>query len=200
MKIEIKNRYNNSILFSYECENNTILKTLLKGLEKGANLHSAYLIDADLSGANLCGANLHSAYLIDADLSGTDLRGANLIDANLSNANLSNADLRGADLCGADLCGADLRGADLRGANLSNADLRGADFKNAIIPIYCKWNVSVINQEIIKIGCKKKTIKEWVEWFENSNEIFETKRDSDDFKKIRAMFYAHKAYIETLNN
>ena len=64
--------------------------------------------------------------------------------------------------------------------------------------MYCNWNFSIINQEIIKIGCKEKSINEWVEWFENSDETFETSRDTSDFKRIRAMFYAHKAYLENL--
>ena len=58
--------------------------------------------------------------------------------------------------------------------------------------------MSIINQKIIKIGCKEKIIDEWVEWFENSDEVFQTNRDTDDFKRIRAMFYAHKAYVENL--
>ena len=213
MKIEIKNRYNNSILFSYECEENTILVTLLEGIEKGANLHGANLHGADLEGAdllfanlhraNLEGANLHGANLEDADLEGANLHLANLEGANLHRTNLHLANLHGANLHRANLEGANLRGvslhgANLHGANLHRANLEGANLKDAIIPIYCKWHVSIINQEFIKIGCKEKTIKEWVEWFENSNEVFQTNRDTDDFKRIRAMFYAHKTYIENL--
>jgi hypothetical protein len=81
MKIEIKSIYG-SVLFEYDCESNSILKSLLKAVESGANLREANLRVADLRGANLRVA---------------DLREANL---------------RGADLCGADLCGADLCGAD----------------------------------------------------------------------------------------
>ena len=47
MKIEIKSIFG-SVIFEYECENNTMLKTLLKSLES----------DANLGGANLRGANL----------------------------------------------------------------------------------------------------------------------------------------------
>jgi len=93
--IEIKNRFDNSVIKSIE-------------VEDGANLSGANLSGADLRGANLSGANL---------------RGANLSGANLSGADLSGADLRGADLSGADLRCADLRYANLSGANLRGADL-----------------------------------------------------------------------------
>ncbi|NES04920.1 MAG: low-complexity protein [Okeania sp. SIO2F4] len=112
----------------------------------GKFFRSAYLILADLSGADLSDANLILADLSDADLSGADLiladlsganlsdadfSGVNLIDANLSAANLSGADLYGADLSAANLSGADLYGADLSAANLSGADLYGADLSAA---------------------------------------------------------------------
>ena len=71
------------------------------------------------------------AYLINANLSGADLRGANLSGADLSGANLRGADLRGANLRGADLSGANLSGANLSGANLRGADLRGANLRGA---------------------------------------------------------------------
>ena len=84
MKIQIKNRWNGSVIFETDA----------------ANLCQAILI-ALKSRADLRGANLRDADLCDADLCGADLRGANL----------RGADLCGADLCGADLCGANLRGA-----------------------------------------------------------------------------------------
>ena len=106
-KIEIKSIYGD-VLFSYECEDNTIKTTLINAIKSGA----------DLSGADLSGADLFGA-----DLSRADLSGANLSRAYLSGANLSGADLSGADLSGAYLSGADLSGADLSGAYLSGADL-----------------------------------------------------------------------------
>ena len=115
MKIQIKNRYNNSILFETDAE--TI----------GAAILAAVAAKADLSGANLRSANLRSANLSDADLSDADLSGADLRSADLRSANLSGANLSGADLRSADLSGADLSGANLRSANLSGADLRSAD-------------------------------------------------------------------------
>jgi uncharacterized protein YjbI with pentapeptide repeats len=122
-KIEIKNRWDDSVIKTVE-------------VEDGASLSGANLIDADLSGANLSGADLSGANLSDADLSDADLRranlsGANLSGADLSGANLSDADLSDADLSGANLSDADLSDADLRRASLSGADLRRASLSGA---------------------------------------------------------------------
>ena len=159
MKIQIKHSFNSSILFEYECENNTIKKTLIQGVKTGANLQGA-----DLYGANLYGA---------------DLRGANLYCA---------------DLQGANLYGANLRGASLEGANLEGANLYGAN-----LPLFSKWNTSIINNKILKIGCKKMTIDEW-DLFFASEEEFETKRGTAEFKQIEAMYLAYKAYVTHLNS
>ena len=125
-KIEIKDRYDRHVIFSYECKDNTIAITVCEAVKGGAYLRDAYLRDADLRGADLRGA-----YLGDADLRGADLRGAYLRDAYLGGA-----DLRGAYLRGADLGDAYLGGADLRDANLGGAYLGGA--KNIpFIPMAC---------------------------------------------------------------
>jgi len=100
MKIEIKNRYDSDVLFSFECENNTIKKTLLEGIKQGA----------DFSYADLSCANLEGLYLHGADFSYADLSCANLSCADLSCADLSCANLSGANLSGADFSCADLRG------------------------------------------------------------------------------------------
>jgi hypothetical protein len=106
MKIQILNRWNSSILFEHDCEENSIKITVLAAIKVGANLCGANLCGANLCGANLCGADLRGA-----DLRGADLRGANLYGA----------DLRGANLYGANLYGADLYGADLRVKNPPNS-------------------------------------------------------------------------------
>ena len=105
-KIEIKSIFG-KLLFEFECENNTVKKTVEKAIESSADLSSADLSFADLSFANLRFANLRSA----------DLRSANLRSADLSFANLRYANLRSADL----------RYADLSFANLSSANLSYAD-------------------------------------------------------------------------
>ena len=80
-KIEIKSIFG-KLLFEFECENNTVKKTVEKAIESSANLSYANLSYANLSYANL--------------------RYANLRYANLSSANLSYANLSSADLCYAD--------------------------------------------------------------------------------------------------
>jgi hypothetical protein len=146
LKIEIKNRFTGKILFEFETENNTTLKTLKQAVAQkkdltGADLTGAYLRGADLTGADLTGADLtgaylrgaylRGAYLTGADLTGADLRGADLTGAYLRGADLTGADLRGAYLTGAYLRGAYLRGAYLTGADLTGADLTGADLTGA---------------------------------------------------------------------
>ena len=84
MKIEIKNRFNGSVIF--ECE----------ALNIKAALEIAVSKKVDLGGANLGGANLRGANLRGANLGGANLRGANLGDANLGGANLRGAYLGGA--------------------------------------------------------------------------------------------------------
>ena len=99
MKLSILSRFNASILFEYEAEENSLKITL----------QAAVKTDADLRGADLYGANLRGANLDGADLYGADLDGANL---------------RGADLDGADLYGANLYGADLDGEKLVKTPLQ----------------------------------------------------------------------------
>ena len=199
IKIEIKNRFTGGVIFTYEKENATIKDAVLQALKESTNL-----LDANLRGADLRGANLYGADLYGADLRGADLRDCNLRGADLYGANLLDANLRGADLYGANLRGADLYGADLRDCNLRGADLRGAklrDAKNkeeAYIPIFCKWSHS-IKGDNIQIGCKVKSIEEWDSFF-NSDETYSTKRNTEDFKQIQAVYLAYKAYLTHLKS
>ena len=121
---------------------------------------------------------------------------ANLEGANLEGANLRGADLEGADLIGANLRGAYLERADLRGANLREANLRGADLRGAKMPIFCKWSYSIIDLSEISIGCETRSLLGWEEFFEPENEeVIETPRESEEFKRVQATFLACKAYI-----
>ena len=131
MKIEIKSRFSLEVLFSHECEDNSVAITLAAAINAKANLRSADLRSADLGGADLYGANLGGANLYGADLYGADLYGADLRSANLYGANLRSADLRSANLRSADLRSANLRSADLYGANLYGANLYGANLGGA---------------------------------------------------------------------
>ena len=117
----------------------------------------------------------------------------NTIKETLEQAIKENANLRSANLRGANL-----RSANLRSANLYNANLRGAKNKEtAILPIFCKWSYG-IKGDLIIIGCKQKTIEEWDIWF-NSNEEYSTRRNTDDFKQIEAVYNSLKSYYLTLN-
>ena len=93
MKIEIKSRFSLEVLFSHDCEDNSVAVTLAAAINAKADLRSANLGDADLRSANLYGANLYGADLRGADLYGADLRGANLYGANLYGADLRSANL-----------------------------------------------------------------------------------------------------------
>lgn len=102
----------------------------------GASLKSANLFRADLSRADLSEAQAPRARLIGADLSEASLNKANLLhasfsSANLSRANLNRAFLRWATFHGANLTGAILRKANLTGADLSHATLTACDLSNS---------------------------------------------------------------------
>ena len=131
MKLSILSRFDASLLFEYEAEENSLKITLQAAIKNGA----------DLDGANLRSANLRGA-----DLSGADLDGANFYGANLYGANLRGADLRGANLRGADLYGANLDGEKLTKTPLQLNNL--------------KWLV-LISDKHLRIGCQRFTIEEW---------------------------------------
>ena len=145
MNIEIKNRFDESIIISGE------YKSVRNALEKN-------------SGTNLEGADLRDADLRGADLRGADLRGADLRGANLEGADLRGADLRGADLWGADLWGADLRGANLWSADLRSADLRSANLDGAFVFICGSRHNLQYNAAIgeLQIGCHVFHLEYWI--------------------------------------
>ena len=71
MKIEIRNRFNNSILFEGEFDN--FRSAAEAAVRAGTNLFEADLRRANLRGADLRGVNLHGANLIEANLTSADL-------------------------------------------------------------------------------------------------------------------------------
>jgi len=154
MKIEIKSRYTESVLFSHDVDENTLKISLLAALKAGA----------DLCGANLCGANLYGANLRVADLSGADLRCSDLRESNLRESNLLGSDLRGADLLGADLCGANLYGANLDGANLYGANLDGEKILQNPIKMIGHQYWILITDSFMRIGCQRHTHQQWAEF------------------------------------
>ena len=186
-KIEIKSIFGN-ILFTHEAENATIKDAVEKAVKEKVSLAAADLRYADLRYADLRYAYLSSAYL----------SSANLRYADLSSADLRYANLRYADLPYANLSSADLRYADLSSTDLSSANLSLAENKDtAYLPIFCKWNHSIIGNKI-QIGCKEKTIEEWDSFFA-SNEVYLTERNTEDFKQIQAIYESYKAYLTFLN-
>ncbi len=156
MKLSILSRFNASLLFEYESEENSLKITLQAAVKSGANLYGA-----NLDGADLRGADLRDADLRDADLRGANLYGADLRGADLRGADLDGAELYGAELYGADLRGADLRGADLRGVNLYGANLDGEKLTKTPLQLNnLKWFV-LISDKYLRIGCQRFTIEEW---------------------------------------
>jgi uncharacterized protein YjbI with pentapeptide repeats len=132
MKIEIKSRFSLEVLFSHECENNSVAITLAAAINAKADLYGADLYGADLYGADLYGADLYGADLYGADLRSADLRSADLRSADLRSANLRSANLRSANL----------RSANLRSANLGDAGkLTGDRPYFAVAPIGSREDV-----------------------------------------------------------
>ena len=160
IKIQIKSIFG-GVLFEYECEDNTIAKTVTEAVKSSA----------DLSSADLSSANLRSANLSYADLSSANLSSANLRSADLSSADLSSADLSSANLSSADLSYANLRSANLRSANLSSADLSSANLSYAktdkrYIQIGCigsskRVTTYCFEDDQITCGCFTGTLKEF---------------------------------------
>ena len=209
MKIQIKNRFNGSILFEHECKYNNIKLTLIEGIKANADLSNADLSNEDLRNCDLRNCDLSYCDLSGSNFSGSILRNADLRNCNFRNCILRNCDLSGSNFSGSNLTNADLRNCILRNCDLRNCDLSGsnfsgsnlinADLRNCILPIFSKWSFSIIKNEIIKIGCKEKTIFGWDLWFA-SKEEFDTKRGTAEFKQIEAMYLAYKAYVTHLNS
>ena len=187
--MKILNRFNGDVIF--EDDSKTMKETVENAIKQKADLRSANLRSADLSSAYL-----RSAYLSSADLRSAYLSFADLSFADLSSADLSFADLSSADLRSADLRSADLSFADLSFADLSSADLRSADLSSAVkVPVHCKWTHGITTENLIHIGCEKRTVKEWDAFFK-SDEVISTERNTQEFKQIRAVYESYKAYLK----
>jgi len=76
-KIEIKNR-TGEVIYSHECDDNTIRKTVEQAVKDHADLRNADLLNADLLNADLLNADLRNAYLRNADLRNAYLSSAYL--------------------------------------------------------------------------------------------------------------------------
>ena len=162
-KIEIKHWLTGSILFEFECDGNTILKTLVEAVNKKADLRGADLYDADLRGANLYDADLR-----DADLRGADLSGADLRDADLRGADLYDADLRGANLRGANLYDANLSGVYLSGVYLSGKKIKTAAVFAGLYDYTVMPYITEDGEKWIKMGCHNRILSDWESDFWNN--------------------------------
>jgi len=194
--IQIKHRYNGSVLFEVEAGS-------LKAALEIAVKQKVDLSYSDLSYSNLRGSNLSYSNLRGSDLRDSDLSYSNLSYSNLSYSDLSYSDLRGSDLSDSNLRGSNLsysnlsysnlrgsnlRGSDLRGSNLSYSNLRGS--KNAPLILFGLAYQIYINETHIRIGCERHTITDW---------------DSFDAARIQSMdsgatefWTAHKTAIMAL--
>jgi hypothetical protein len=185
LKIEIKNRWTNLILFEYSKENNTIKETVIEAAKNKSNLRGAYLRGVDLRGS---------------DLQGVYLEGSNLQRSNLQGANLQGADLRGSDLREADLQGSNLQEADLRGAYLQGAYLQGFKIKKTAVftGLYKYIAMPIISEDdkhYIRLGCYTRLVSEWENNFWNNE--FEFLKKNELGSQYRVMAYDFcKQWIE----
>jgi uncharacterized protein YjbI with pentapeptide repeats len=179
MKIQIKNRFNLSVIF--ECEADSIKLAVELAIKQRADLSKANLSEVDLSRANLSRADLSraelsGANLYEANLSGAILYGANLYEANLSRADLSRAELSEANLSEANLSGAILYGANLYGEKIDK------------IPIQISgliWWINITKKHI-QIGCKTHEAEKWFNF--TDDEISEMHEDALTFWKVNKEF------------
>ncbi|WP_420031368.1 pentapeptide repeat-containing protein [Streptomyces sp. cg28] len=102
---------------------------MIKAQLPGANLLGAILEHAQLQQANLAGAILYNTAAYGATLTAAQLQAADLRYAWLTGANLRTAALQNAKLDYAHLIDTDLRGANLEGTELAGAELDGADLR-----------------------------------------------------------------------
>ena len=78
MKIEIKKKVTGGIIYSHDCEENTIKRTVESAIESDVNLSHADFSGADFSSVNFSGVNFSGAYLSGANFSGADFSGATI--------------------------------------------------------------------------------------------------------------------------
>ena len=98
----------------------------------------------------------------------------------------------------ANLSWANLSWVDLSGACLSGACLSDANLSGATMPIFCKWSSHGIVDGKIRIGCEIRSVEDWDSFFA-SDEVITTPRDTDEFKRIRAVYESYKYYLTFLN-
>ena len=90
-------------------------------------------------------------------------------------------------------------GGNFLGGDFLGGNFLGSNFLGGLMMPHCKWIYGQDCYGNIIIGCKRKKINEWEEWFAGTEE-FSTKRGTEEFKKIQACFEATKAYLKFMNN
>ena len=211
MKIEIKS-IAGELLFEYDCESNTILKTVLKAIDTRANLSGACLSGANLTRATLTRATLTRACLPNANLLGVNLFGATLTRVDFSDSNLFGADFSGADLSGANLTRATITRAKFFGTNLSGVDFSGANLKDdngdeikikkcryfsGLYKYVCASIVSENDKKYIKLGCHTRLLSEWNSDFWNNEDEFPN--DGSEKSQLRELaFETCKKWFEII--
>ena len=164
MNIEIKNLDNN-VIFSYDCENNNIKKTIKEAVKQNVYLSGANLKGACLKDMNLNGVNLSKACLIGANFKNADLENANLEYIYAQNANFCNANLKSVFFQNANLYSADFKNADLENANLEytfaeRANFYSVNFKNANLENANFWATNLENVNFENTNIKNIDIRE----------------------------------------
>lgn len=150
MNIQIKNRYNNKVIFEYDCEDNTIRKTVQEAIKAKVSLVQANLAGVNLKNINFNGVNLKAVNFSDSDLEHSTFDNACLVSSYFGFTNLRYVDFRKADLSGVNFVDSIIEYADFRESDLTyarfedaiircstfkSANLTGANFKNASLRI-----------------------------------------------------------------
>ena len=125
MNIEIKNLDNN-VIFSYDCENNNIKKTIKEAVKQNVYLSGANLKGACLKDMNLNGVNLSKACLIGANFKNADLENANLEYTFAERANFYSVNFKNANLENANFWATNLENVNFENTNIKNIDIREA--------------------------------------------------------------------------
>jgi uncharacterized protein YjbI with pentapeptide repeats len=125
---------------------------------------------------------------------GGDFLGGNFLGGDFLGGNFLGGNFLGGNFLGGNFRGGNFFGGDFLGGNFFGGDFFGGDFLGGLMIPHCKWVYGQDCDGKIIIGCKRKTIQEWEEWFAGTEE-FDSKRGSEDFKKIQACFEATKTFM-----
>jgi len=95
--------------------------------------------------------------------------------------------------------GGDWQGGDWQGGVWRGGVWQGGDWQGGASSIRSKYTITIQENGFVSIGCKTKSIPDWIKWFAGKEE-FETKRDTVDFQMIHAHFLAVKAYAKAMQS